>query len=105
MLEKSTRFFSNSFSNYSASANQNMRLKSFARWELMTLTPLTASRFAATHMCILKSYTLFSDTVGSGSEPVLNRIRFPDRDPTGFCNSEPDPDRTGFRKKFNRIRY
>jgi len=22
----------------------------------------------------------------------------PDRDPTGFCNSEPDPDRTGFRK-------
>jgi len=25
-------------------------------------------------------------------------IRFPDRDPTGFCNSEPDPGRTGFRK-------
>jgi len=24
--------------------------------------------------------------------PVLNRIRFPDRDPTGFCDSEPDPD-------------
>ena len=25
-------------------------------------------------------------------------IRFPDLDPTGFCNSEPEPDRTGFRK-------
>jgi len=25
---------------------------------------------------------------------VLNLIRFPDRDPTGFCNSDPD----GFRK-------
>jgi len=24
--------------------------------------------------------------------------RFPDRDPTGFCNSESDPDWTGFRK-------
>jgi len=24
--------------------------------------------------------------------------RFPDRNPTGFCNSELDPDRTGFRK-------
>jgi len=24
---------------------------------------------------------------------VLNIIRFPHRDPTGFCNSEPDPDR------------
>jgi len=32
------------------------------------------------------------------SRPVLNMIRFPDRDPTGFCTSEPDPDRTGFRK-------
>jgi len=30
---------------------------------------------------------------------VLNMIQFPDRNPTGFCNSEPDPDRTGFRKK------
>ena len=29
---------------------------------------------------------------------VSNMIRFPDRDPTGFSNSEPDPDRTGFRK-------
>jgi len=28
---------------------------------------------------------------------VLNMIQFPDRDPTGFCNSEPDPGRTGFR--------
>jgi len=25
-------------------------------------------------------------------------IRFPDRDPNGFCNSEPHLDRTGFRK-------
>jgi len=32
-------------------------------------------------------------------------IRFPDRDPTGFCNSEPDLDRTRFRNKLNRIRY
>jgi len=24
------------------------------------------------------------------------RTRFPDRDPTGFCNSEPDPGWTGF---------
>jgi len=31
-------------------------------------------------------------------------IRFPDRDPTGFCKSQPDPDRTGFRKKLYRIR-
>jgi len=30
------------------------------------------------------------------SAAVLNMIRFPDRDPTGFCNSEQDPDRTGF---------
>jgi len=30
--------------------------------------------------------------------PVFNMIRFPDRDPTGFCNSEPDPGRTGIRK-------
>jgi len=29
---------------------------------------------------------------------VSNMIRFPDRDPTGFSNSEPDPDRTGFWK-------
>jgi len=29
--------------------------------------------------------------------PVLNMIRFEDRDPTGFCNSEPDW--TGFWKK------
>jgi len=28
---------------------------------------------------------------------VLNMTRFPDRDPTGFCNSEPVPDWTGFR--------
>jgi len=33
---------------------------------------------------------------------VLKRIHFPDRDPTGFCNSEPDP--TGFWKKYL-IRY
>jgi len=32
-------------------------------------------------------------------------IRFPDRDPTRFCNSEPDPGWTGFWKKLNRIRY
>ena len=38
-------------------------------------------------------------------EPVLNMIRFPDRDPTGFCTLEPDPDWTGFWKKLNRIRY
>jgi len=30
---------------------------------------------------------------------VLNMIRFLDRDPTGFCNSEPEPQRTAFRKK------
>jgi len=29
---------------------------------------------------------------------VMSMIRFPDRDPTGFCDSEPDPDRTGFQK-------
>jgi len=34
---------------------------------------------------------------------VLNMIRFPDNNPTGFCTSEPD--RTGFQKKLNRIRY
>ena len=33
-----------------------------------------------------------------GNTPVLIMIRFPDRDPTGFSNSEPDPDRTGFWK-------
>jgi len=36
---------------------------------------------------------------------VLNMILFPDRDPTGFCNSEPDPDWTGFWKELNRIIY
>jgi len=30
--------------------------------------------------------------------PVLTMIRFPDRDPNGFCDSEPDSDQTGFRK-------
>ena len=29
----------------------------------------------------------------------------PDRDPTGFCNSKPDPDWTGFRKYLYRIGY
>jgi len=33
----------------------------------------------------------------------LNMIRFPDRDPTRFCTSEPDW--TGFRKKLYHIRY
>jgi len=32
-------------------------------------------------------------------------IRFPDRDPTGFSDSEPDPDWTGFRKYLYQIRY
>ena len=36
---------------------------------------------------------------------VLNMIRFPDRDPTRFCNSEPDPDRPEFRKTLNRTRF
>jgi len=31
-------------------------------------------------------------------KPLLNMIRSPDRDPTGFCTSEPDPDWTGFWK-------
>jgi len=26
------------------------------------------------------------------------QFSFPDLDPTGFCNSEPEPDRTGFRQ-------
>jgi len=34
---------------------------------------------------------------------MLNTIRFPDRDPTGFCNSEPDSDWTGFQKNLYRI--
>jgi len=29
---------------------------------------------------------------GSGFHTVLNMFRSPDRDPTGFCTSEPDPD-------------
>jgi len=32
-------------------------------------------------------------------------IRFSDRDLTGSSNSEPDPDRNGFRNKLYRIRY
>jgi len=39
------------------------------------------------------------------SKPVLNMILFPDRNPAGFCNSEPDPDWTGFWKILNRIGY
>jgi len=35
-------------------------------------------------------------TLGSVDLPVLNMIRSPDRDPTGFCTSEPDADWTGF---------
>jgi len=35
--------------------------------------------------------------------PELNTIRFPDRDPTGFCNSEPDLD--WISQKLNRIGY
>jgi len=34
---------------------------------------------------------------------VLNMIRFPDPDPTGFCNLEPD--RNGFRNNLCRVRY
>ena len=37
--------------------------------------------------------------------PVFNTIGFPDRDPTGFCNSEPDPDWTGSRKNRYRNGY
>jgi len=33
-----------------------------------------------------------------GRATVLKMIRFPDRDPTGFCNSEPDLNRSGFRQ-------
>jgi len=45
----------------------------------------------------------FKVKTGCSCLAVLNMTRFPDRHPTGFCNSEPD--RTGFRKKLNRIRY
>jgi len=34
--------------------------------------------------------------VNVNCETVLNMIRFLNRDPTGFCNSEMDRDRTGF---------
>jgi len=34
---------------------------------------------------------------------VANMIRLPDRDPTWFCNSELDPDWTGFRRYLYRI--
>jgi len=44
-------------------------------------------------------------TSASHHVPVFNLIRFPDRNPTEFRNSEPDPYRTGFRKNLNRIRY
>jgi len=44
-------------------------------------------------------------TLPRSSPPVLNMIRFPDRDPTGFCNWEPEPDRLDSEKKINRIRY
>ena len=41
----------------------------------------------------------YINRIGSNTwTAVLNMIRFSDRDPTGFCNSEPDPDRTGFKK-------
>jgi len=36
---------------------------------------------------------------------VLNMIRFPDHDPTGFCNSEPDPEWTGLWTNLYRIGY
>jgi len=35
---------------------------------------------------------------------VLNMMRFPNCDPTGLCNSEPDPDRIGFGNKLYRIK-
>jgi len=41
----------------------------------------------------VKSESKISDSV-----PVLNMIRFPDRDPTEICNSEPDLHWTGFLK-------
>jgi len=49
----------------------------------------------------LKNFTVRSSLVWSR----LNMIRFPDHDPIGFCNLDPDPDRTGFWKKLHRIRY
>jgi len=35
---------------------------------------------------------------GIGKSAVLNMIWFPDHDPTGFCNSEPDRIRLDFEK-------
>jgi len=40
-----------------------------------------------------------------GESSVLNMIRFSDRDPTVFCDSEPDPHWAGFRKYLNRNGY
>jgi len=38
---------------------------------MLLVPPITVSCFAATHMCIFKSYTLYSNTVGSGSKRQL----------------------------------
>jgi len=46
-----------------------------------------------------------STSLATARTAVLNMIRSPDRDPTGFCTSEPDQDLTGFWKKLSRIRY
>jgi len=54
---------------------------------------------------ILTKNVALSAEIDQGWPTVLNMIRSPDRDPTGFCVSEPDPDWTGFWKKLNRIRY
>jgi len=40
-----------------------------------------------------------------GKHQFWSWSRCPDRNPTGFCNSEPDPDRARFRKKFYEIWY
>jgi len=69
MCKKSQIFFTNGFSNDSSSASQNICLIYFACWGIYDIDPLkNVSRYAATHICIFKSFMLYSNTVESGSK-------------------------------------
>jgi len=58
--------------------------------------PASFCFFAKTNHKIPEMITTEMITIRLVRPPVLNMIRFADRDPTGFCNSEPDRDPTGF---------
>ena len=81
------------------------------RDESKSAAPLTSGSFVKDYLLFLFSPKVPPRGIaplppcrGPAYTAVLNMIRFPDRDPTGFCNAEPDPVGVDFEKN-NSIRY